>query len=43
MQYTVTTIKHERSTAQIYRPILTDAERAKREKHILEALKNIYR
>ena len=43
MEYTVTRIKGDGYTATIRRPILSDAERVKREKIIIETLKSIYR
>ena len=38
MEYTEKTIKTERYTITIRQPILTDSERAKREKEVVQAL-----
>jgi hypothetical protein len=38
MEYTEKTIKTERYTVTIRRPILSDSERAKREREVVQAL-----
>jgi hypothetical protein len=38
MEYTTKTIKHNGWTITIHRPILTDEERAKREKQVTDTL-----
>lgn len=38
MEYTSTTIKTERYTVTVHKPILTECERAKREQELVSAL-----
>ena len=41
--YLFKTVKHGNATINIYRPILTEQERKKREKQIMESIVRIYR
>ncbi len=43
MEYTTKTYKGEGWTVIVKRPILSEAEREKREKHVVETLKGVYR
>ncbi len=41
MEYTTKTITHNGITVCIHRPVLTESERAKQEKRVVETLNNI--
>lgn len=41
--YLFKTIKHKSATINIYRPILTEEERKKREKEIMEGIARVFR